>query len=227
MAERFNSRYGDTFVVPEHVVPDAGARVMDLQEPTNKMSKSAAAAGTIGLLEDLSVIEKKIKRAVTDNDAEVRYDPDTKPGVSNLLSILAAATDRDPVTIADDYVQYGPLKADTAAAVAELLRPIQARYAELAADPVETRRLLEKGAAKEHVASGTFELGGELPVNTDGGLKTFGHPTGATGVRMIYENTLQLRGQAGERQVKNATTALSHNIGGPPTTCGIAILGMP
>jgi acetyl-CoA C-acetyltransferase len=87
--------------------------------------------------------------------------------------------------------------------------------------------LCKKGEAKDHIASGTFELGGELPVNTDGGLKTFGHPTGATGVRMIYENVLQLRGEAGPRQVKNATTALSHNIGGPPQTCGIAILGMP
>jgi acetyl-CoA C-acetyltransferase len=87
--------------------------------------------------------------------------------------------------------------------------------------------LCKKGSAKEHVASGTFTLEGELPVNTDGGLKTFGHPTGATGVRMIYENTLQLRGQAEKRQVKDATLALSHNIGGPPTTCGIAIIGMP
>ena len=85
----------------------------------------------------------------------------------------------------------------------------------------------EKGSAKEHIASGTFELGGELPVNTDGGLKTFGHPTGATGIRMIYENVKQLQGKADKRQVKNPTTALSHNIGGPPTTCGIAILGMP
>ena len=83
----------------------------------------------------------------------------------------------------------------------------------------------EKGAAKEHIAAGIFELGGELPVNTDGGLKTFGHPTGATGVRMIYENVLQLRGKAGQRQVKDATLALSHNIGGHPTACGIAILG--
>ncbi len=87
--------------------------------------------------------------------------------------------------------------------------------------------LCKKGEAKDHIASGTFELGGELPVNTDGGLKSFGHPTGATGVRMVYENTLQLQGRAGKRQVKNATLALSHNLGGPPTTCGIAILGMP
>ncbi|MEE8581579.1 MAG: acetyl-CoA acetyltransferase [Myxococcota bacterium] len=83
----------------------------------------------------------------------------------------------------------------------------------------------EKGAAKEHIRSGTFELSGELPVNTDGGLKSFGHPTGATGVRMIYENTLQLQGRAEGRQVKGASTALSHNIGGHPTSCGIAILG--
>jgi acetyl-CoA C-acetyltransferase len=85
----------------------------------------------------------------------------------------------------------------------------------------------DKGSAKDHIAAGRFELDGELPVNTDGGLKTFGHPTGATGVRMIYENVLQLRGQADRRQVKGATTALSHNIGGHPTACGIAILGMP
>jgi acetyl-CoA C-acetyltransferase len=83
----------------------------------------------------------------------------------------------------------------------------------------------EKGSAKEHIASGVFELTGELPVNTDGGLKTFGHPTGATGVRMIYENVLQLQGRAGARQVKDARLALSHNIGGHPTACGIAILG--
>ncbi len=80
-----------------------------------------------------------------------------------------------------------------------------------------------KGAAKERIAAGTFELSGELPVNTDGGLKTFGHPTGATGVRMLYENVLQLQGRAGARQVKDAAVALSHNIGGAPQACGITI----
>jgi acetyl-CoA C-acetyltransferase len=85
--------------------------------------------------------------------------------------------------------------------------------------------LCEKGSAKEHIASGTFALGGELPVNTDGGLKTFGHPTGATGVRMIYENYKQLQGKAEQRQVKNAALALSHNIGGAPQACGISIIG--
>jgi len=83
----------------------------------------------------------------------------------------------------------------------------------------------EKGAAKEHIRAGRFEIGGELPVNTDGGLKSFGHPTGATGVRMIYENVLQLQGRAERRQVEGAEIALSHNIGGHPTACGIAVLG--
>ena len=85
----------------------------------------------------------------------------------------------------------------------------------------------EKGSAKDHIKSGAFELGGDLPVNTDGGLKTFGHPTGATGVRMIYENYKQLQGKADKRQVKNATVALSHNIGGAPQACGICIVATP
>jgi acetyl-CoA C-acetyltransferase len=85
----------------------------------------------------------------------------------------------------------------------------------------------EKGSAKDHIERGTFALGGDLPVNTDGGLKSFGHPTGATGVRMVYENTLQLQGRAGKRQVKGAQVALSHNLGGAPQACGIAILARP
>ena len=149
LAERFNSRYGPTFVVPEATYPRAGARVMDLQDPTSKMSKSEdGAPGTILVLDDPKAIEKKIKRAVTDTEAEVRYDVAAKPGVSNLLSILAGATGRTPEEAAVGYSQYGPLKADTAAAVVELLAPIQARFAELAADPAETQRLLALGAAK-------------------------------------------------------------------------------
>ena len=156
LAVRFNSRYGEgTFVVPEAAIPRFGARVMDLQHPTRKMSKSEESPqGTILVLEDPAAVAKKIKRAVTDADNEVRFDPDTKPGVSNLLTILAACTGRDPVTVADDYQQYGPLKADTADAVVELLRPIQARYAELAADPAGTAALLEQGAAKARAVAG-------------------------------------------------------------------------
>jgi tryptophanyl-tRNA synthetase len=154
LALRFNHRYGDTFVVPEATIPTVGARVMDLQTPTKKMSKSEESPqGTVLVLEDLDAVAKKIKRAVTDTANEVRFDPDSKPGVSNLLSILSAATDRDPETLAADYTQYGPLKADTADAVVELLRPIQARYAELAADPGGTAAILAKGAEKAQLVA--------------------------------------------------------------------------
>jgi len=156
LAERFNSRYGPTFTVPRATFPSAGARVMDLQEPTAKMSKSDdQAPGTILLLDEPKAIERKIKRAVTDSDGEVRFDVEAKPGVSNLLSILAGVTGRTPEAVAADYERYGPLKADTAAAVVERLAPIQTRYAELAADPAETARLLAVGAdrARETAAA--------------------------------------------------------------------------
>jgi tryptophanyl-tRNA synthetase len=149
VAERFNSRYGSTFVVPEADIPKVAARVMDLQEPTRKMSKSIdSPQGTVLMLDEPKVIEKKFKRAVTDGDAEVFYDPTTKPGVSNLLGILAAATDEDPDRLAGRYEQYGPLKADAAAAVIDLLEPVQARYRELMADPGEVAAMAAKGADK-------------------------------------------------------------------------------
>ncbi len=152
LAERFNSRYGDTFVVPEAAIPTVGARVMDLAHPERKMSKSTESPqGLILVLEDPAAVAKKIKRAVTDTDGDVVYDPATRPGVSNLLSILAAATDRTPQACADDYTQYGPLKSDTADAVVALLEPIQARYRELAADPAGTHATLAAGAAKAQV----------------------------------------------------------------------------
>jgi len=152
IAERFNSRYGDTFVVPEHRIPAAGARVMDLQHPDRKMSKSEGESpGTVWVLEDFKKIEKKFKRAVTDSDGEVRYDIDEKPGVSNLLEILSACTGTPPAELAENYSQYGPLKGDTAAAVIETLRPIQERFAELQSDPAETERLLNHGAEKAQV----------------------------------------------------------------------------
>ena len=148
-AERFNSRYGPTFTVPVADIPRVAARVMDLQEPTRKMSKSIESAqGTVLMLDDPKDIERKFKRAVTDNDAEVRYDPATKPGVSNLLGILAAATGGDPAKLADSYTQYGPLKADTAAAVIDALGPIQARYHELMGDRAALSAIVDRGAAK-------------------------------------------------------------------------------
>ena len=158
IAERFNFRYGETFVLPTAVIPSAGARVMDLQRPTDKMSKSLdSPRGTIDLLDDPAQIQKKIRSAVTDNDGDVRFDVKEKPGVSNLLSILGAATDSEPEEIADEYQQYGPLKADTAEAVVALLAPLQARFAELEADPAETKRLLRTGADKARaIAAGTL-----------------------------------------------------------------------
>ena len=155
VAERFNGRYGHTFVLPRATVPRAGARVMDLQEPTNKMSKSTDSdAGTVLLTDDLSATAKKFKRAVTDSDGDVRFDVAAKPGVSNLLSILGAVTGRSPEDVADEYTQYGPLKSDTADAVVELLRPIQERFHALQDDPAHTAGLLSLGAAKaESVAA--------------------------------------------------------------------------
>lgn len=149
VAERFNARFGETFILPEAVIPPTAARVMDLQNPTDKMSKSAESdAGTILLGDDLAVTAKKLRRAVTDSDNEVRWDPTGKPGVSNLLGILGACTGRDPESLADDYQQYGPLKSDTADAVVSMLEPIQARLEELRSDPGETNRLLAQGADK-------------------------------------------------------------------------------
>jgi tryptophanyl-tRNA synthetase len=149
VAERFNSRYGATFTVPEADIPRVAARVMDLQDPTRKMSKSIESPqGTVLMLDEPAVIEKKFKRAVTDTETEVRYDPERKPGVSNLLGILAAATGGDPETLAGRYSQYGPLKADTAAAVVEALAPVQARYHELMADPASLAEIVAKGADK-------------------------------------------------------------------------------
>ena len=158
LAIRFNGRFGDTFVVPRHVIPPVGARVMDLQRPDTKMSKSLdSPQGTVGLLDDPKDIVRKFKRAVTDSDNEVRYDPDAKPGVANLLSILAAVTDGDPEQLAGKYQQYGPLKADTAEAVVEALRPVRERNEELAKDPGVIDEVLATGAAKASaIASATM-----------------------------------------------------------------------
>lgn len=146
IALRFNHRFGDTFVVPKAVTPPTGARVMDLQEPTNKMSKSGdGEAGIIYLLDDPASIVKKFKRAVTDSDNEVEFDRERKPGVSNLLEILGAVTNESPASLATTYTQYGKLKQDTGEAVAEMLRPIQTRYHELVADPAELSNLLALG----------------------------------------------------------------------------------
>lgn len=163
LAERFNTRYGPVFTVPEATIPPPGrgARIMDLQEPTRKMSKSAESdQGMIGLFDEPKVVERKIKRAVTDTDDgpdAVRFDPETKPGIANLLQILAAATGGDPAEVATGYRRYGELKAATAEAVIELLRPVQARYRELEADPATVDKILRAGAERaEPVAAATL-----------------------------------------------------------------------
>jgi tryptophanyl-tRNA synthetase len=158
IAIRFNHRFGDTFVVPEAVTPTAGARVMDLQDPTSKMSKSSTSdAGCVYLTDDAESVMKKFKRAVTDSETDVRYDPSVKPGVSNLLDILGAATGQSPTEVAEQYAQYGALKVAAGEAVVELLDPIQQRYAELLDDRAELARLLRTGAEKARtVASATL-----------------------------------------------------------------------
>ncbi|SFF94390.1 tryptophanyl-tRNA synthetase [Actinacidiphila alni] len=149
LAERFNQRYGHTFVVPRATPPAVAARVMDLQDPTGKMGKSHdATAGIIYLLDEPATITKKVMRAVTDSGTGgVEYDRAERPGVANLLDILAACTGKEPQTLADDYDSYGALKRDTAEAVVELLRPLQARHAEFSADPSYVDGVLRDGAA--------------------------------------------------------------------------------
>jgi tryptophanyl-tRNA synthetase len=159
IALRFNHRFGETFVIPKAVTPKAGARVMDLQDPSSKMSKTADSdAGCIMMMDDPAEIARKFKRAVTDSDNEVRYDRATKPGVSNLLDILAACTGSTPQELAGKYTQYGPLKTDAGDAVIALLTPIQARYNELMTDRGELASLLRKGSGKAGlVAAATLD----------------------------------------------------------------------
>ena len=150
LAIRFNHRFGDTFVVPEASIPPVGARIMDLANPTAKMSKSAdSPSGTIALLDDPKAITKRLKSAVTDSGTDVRFDVEAKPGVSNLLSILAAVTNRPVEAVAAEFSGgYGGLKAASADAVVEFLAPLQARYRELEADPGAVDAILGEGAAK-------------------------------------------------------------------------------
>ena len=159
IAIRFNHRFGDTFVLPKAVHPKAGARVMDLQDPTSKMSKSAETDnGIIFLLDENSVIEKKFKRAVTDSDGVVTYDRANKPGVSNLLDILSAATGTPAEKLAENYSQYGPLKKDAGDAVIALVDPIRARYLELMNDKGELTRLIKIGNQRaREVAAHTLD----------------------------------------------------------------------
>lgn len=158
VAQRFNARFPDTFVVPEPMIPKATAKIYDLADPTSKMSKSAATdAGLISLLDDPAVSAKKIRSAVTDSEREIRYDPETKAGVSNLLTIQSAITGASVEKLVDGYAGrgYGDLKKETAEAVAEFVTPIKARVDELLADPGELQAVLAAGAERARARAAT------------------------------------------------------------------------
>jgi tryptophanyl-tRNA synthetase len=170
LAQRFNSRYGDTFTIPDAFIPQGTAKVLDLQDPSAKMSKSLADTGTLNLLDSPDALTKKIRRAVTDTETDVRYDPVAKPGVSNLLAILGSVTDRDPAVVAVEYAGggYGALKAATADAVVAFAEPFAARTNELLDDPAELDRILAVGAARardvaEPTLASAYERVGFLP----------------------------------------------------------------
>ena len=153
LAQRFNSRYGKTFVVPEGFIPEGASKIYDLQDPTSKMSKSGSnPKGIVNMLDDPKTSAKRIKSAVTDNDGEIRFDRAEKPGVSNLLTIQSALTGKSVDDIVAGYqatgAGYGALKVDTADALAELVTPVRERYAEYMDDPAELQRVLAKGADK-------------------------------------------------------------------------------
>ena len=148
LAQRFNRRYGETFRMPGQYVAKAGERIKDLQEPARKMSKSIGGTGTLWVLDEPKVLVKKVKSAVTDTAREVRA-ADDKPGITNLLTIFAAATGKAVEELEAAYAGkgYGDFKADVAEAVVQLLEPVRARYAELVADPGYLDQVLAEGAA--------------------------------------------------------------------------------
>jgi len=155
IAERFNSRFGETFKLPEGRYPEIGARIMDLQEPDRKMSTTLGTPqGTLGLLDPPDTLRKKVKSAVTDSGTDVRRGPD-KAGITNLIDILAVAAGEEPDAIESRYdgSGYGQFKSDVAEAVVEVVAPIQERYSELRADDAELHRLLAQGADKARAAS--------------------------------------------------------------------------
>ncbi|MGO9078420.1 MAG: tryptophan--tRNA ligase [Streptosporangiaceae bacterium] len=149
IASRFNSKYGDVFTLPKAVNPPVAARIMDLTNPVDKMSKSTSqAAGSLRLLDEPEALRRKIMRAVTDADGEVAYDPERKPGVSNLLAIMAACVGDSPDALAGQFDRYGDLKAAVADAVLATLSPLRERYLDLSGDPEHVRALLRVGAKR-------------------------------------------------------------------------------
>jgi tryptophanyl-tRNA synthetase len=156
IAERFNGRFGETFKVPEAVFPEEGARIKNLQEPERLMSTTRGApAGVVRMIDSPDEVRKKFKTAVTDSGTDVRHDPEAKPGVSNLIEIMAVATGGSIAEVEKQFdgEGYGTFKEGVAEAVVELFAPIQKRYEELRADEGELRRMLAVGAGKAREAS--------------------------------------------------------------------------
>ncbi len=148
IAQRFNGVYGDVFTIPEGYIPKVGAKVMSLQEPTRKMSKSDPEDTYVALLDDPDTIRRKIKRAVTDSDGEIRYDPEAKPGVSNLLSIMSALGAGSLEALQAELAGqgYGALKARAADCVIAALEPLQAEFKRLIADKAYLQGVLDENA---------------------------------------------------------------------------------
>jgi len=156
IAERFNQRFGETFVVPEVSIPEQGARIKNLQEPERLMSTTRGAPqGVVRVLDPPDVVRKKFKTAVTDSGTDVRYAPDDKPGISNLLEIMSVATGDDISKLEARYDGggYGRFKDEVAEAVVELFTPVRARYEELRADESQLKTLLARGAEKARESS--------------------------------------------------------------------------
>ncbi len=156
VAQRFNARFGETLVVPEHRIPAVGARIMDLQHPDHKMSTTTGSVeGTVYVTDEAGAIEKKFKRAVTDSGSEVRRAAE-KPGVTNLIEILAAVRGATPAQVEDEMkdARYGELKGAVAAAVIDYLAPVRERYAELRADEERLETILAEGAARAREIAG-------------------------------------------------------------------------
>ncbi len=172
LATRFNSRFGETFVIPEGVILKETAKIYDLQNPEAKMSKSGDPKGLVNIMDESSVIVKKIKSAVTDTDAAIRFDREAKPGVSNLLGIHSAISGKsiDSLVAHFDGKGYGDLKGEVAEVVLAAVEPIRNRANELLADPAELDRLLAKGAAKanelaEKTLATVYERVGFIPAS--------------------------------------------------------------
>lgn len=173
LAQRFNAKFGESLTVPDALIVKATAKILDLQDPTAKMSKSAP-SGCVWLLDDDAVLARKIKSAVTDSEREIAFDEERKPGVSNLLTIQSALTGRSTDEIVTSYEGrgYGDLKSDTAEIVIDAVRPIRQRTNELLTDPGELRRLMTEGALKARTTAAqtladVYERVGFVPIDRD------------------------------------------------------------